>query len=48
MDLRNEIAMLETLSKSTYEYRNYLKSEVKIGKEMAEKWKQKLMLLFLN
>lgn len=45
MDLRNEIAMLETLSKSTYEYRNYLKSEVKGGKEMAEKMEAEINVI---
>lgn len=45
MDLRNEIALLETLSKSTYEYREYLKTEVKDGKDKALKMEAEINLI---
>lgn len=45
MDLRSEIAMLESLSKSTYEYRNYLKNEVKNGKDIADKMEAEINVI---
>lgn len=45
MDLRGEIAMLETLSKSTYEYRQYLKKEVSGGQDIADKMEAEITLI---
>lgn len=45
MDLRNEISMLESLSKSTYEYRNYLKKEVQGGKDIADKMEAEINVI---
>jgi len=45
MDLRSEIAMLESLSKSTYEYRNYLKNEVQGGKDIADKMEGEINMI---